>query len=134
KIHLEKQFGARQPAGGVGKALLFGIPAALLGTAIYYAIMAFTGYEFALVAILIGWMVGKAVHKGSGGRGGRRYQIIAVILTYISICSTYIPGILKGIESISQEESSGGPKGDKASFLKGNGFGATEAEADVQVF
>jgi hypothetical protein len=35
--------------------------------------------------------VGKAVRAGSGDRGGRKYQLLAALLTYASIVSTYVP-------------------------------------------
>jgi hypothetical protein len=88
----------------VGKALAFGIPTAALGAGIYYAISALTGYEFGLIAILIGWMVGAVVRKGSGYRGGLPYQIIAVLLTYMAICATYVPYIIAGIKESMKEE------------------------------
>jgi hypothetical protein len=77
------------------RALLFGLGAAIVGAGIYYAILAATGYELGLVAILVGWMVGVAVHKGSHGAGGWAYQTLAVGLTYLAIVSTYIPFIFK---------------------------------------
>jgi hypothetical protein len=80
------------------KASGLGFGAALLGAAIYYAILALTGYEVGLVAILVGWLVGRAVHHGAGGRGGWAYQALAVGLTYFAIVSTYIPMIVKGLK------------------------------------
>jgi hypothetical protein len=40
--------------------------------------------------------VGKAVRTGSRGRGGRRFQWLAVALTYLAIATTYVPFVLKG--------------------------------------
>jgi len=80
------------------KASGLGFGAALLGAGIYYAILAATGYEVGLVAILVGWLVGRAVHHGAGGRGGWAYQTLAVGLTYFAIVSTYIPMIVKGLK------------------------------------
>ena len=62
-------------------AAIFGLGAALAGAAIYYAVIAITHFEIGLVAILIGYMVGYAVRKGAGGRGGLRFQILAALLT-----------------------------------------------------
>ena len=67
----------------------------MLGAGIYYAILAATGYEIGLVAILVGWLVGLAVQKGSNGVGGWAYQTLAVGLTYLAIVSTYVPFIFK---------------------------------------
>jgi hypothetical protein len=79
----------------LARALWRGLGAAVIGAAIYYAILAATGYEVGLVAILVGYLVGRAVNKGSRGIGGLRYQILAVALTYCAIVSTYVPLIIR---------------------------------------
>ena len=85
-------------AGGrFGRAALYGTGAALLGTLVWYAIRKATGYEIGLVAIGIGILVGVAVKKGSGGLGGKRYQALAMALTYASIALANLPGILEGL-------------------------------------
>jgi hypothetical protein len=68
-----------------------GLLAAIGGSVVYFVIAALTGYEFGLVAIAVGFCVGKAVNKGSRGRGGWAYQTLAIVLTYFAIVSTYIP-------------------------------------------
>ncbi|HEX8361892.1 MAG TPA: hypothetical protein VF613_17365 [Longimicrobium sp.] len=80
--------------GGFAKALAFGIGAAVAGFVVYFAILKVTGYELSLVSILVGFMVGRAVSEGSGGRGGKRYQALAMGLTYLSITATYVPMIM----------------------------------------
>jgi hypothetical protein len=67
----------------------------LAGTAIYFAVLALSGYEIGWIAVVVGWLVGKAVHKGSRGLGGRKLQWIAVVLTYFSIVGSYVPLIVK---------------------------------------
>jgi hypothetical protein len=91
-----------QLTGGSGsarfaKAVGFGLLAAAAGSAVYYAILALTGYEIGLVAIAVGFLVGRGVNRGSQGRGGRSYQVLAVGLTYFAIVTTYIPFIVKAI-------------------------------------
>jgi hypothetical protein len=74
--------------GGFGrflKATVFGLGGGLAGGAIYTAVLALLHINFALITILIGWFVGKTVRQGSGGRGGVGYQILAVVLTYLTI-------------------------------------------------
>lgn len=82
-------------SGNLMQAFLYGLGAAVLGSLIFYAVSALTGYQFGLIAVVVGWLVGKAVRKGSGGLGGRRYQIMAVLLTYASVASTHVPAITK---------------------------------------
>ena len=82
--------------GPLVRAGLFGLAAAVAGAAIYYAVIAITKFEIGLVAILIGYMVGYMVHKGAGGRGGRRFQVLAVVLTYWAVGLAYTPLAFKG--------------------------------------
>jgi hypothetical protein len=79
------------------RACAAGVAAALAGAILYYAILAITGYEFGLIAIVVGLMVGKAVNWGGGGRGGWRYQTVAIGLTYLAIASAYIPPLFDAI-------------------------------------
>ena len=85
-------------SGRFFRAVLAGSGAAVVGAGIYYAVLALTGYEFALVAILVGLMVGFAVNWGSHGRGGWAYQTLAVVLTYAAIVSTYVPFVFEAWE------------------------------------
>src|SRR5438045_3014309 len=41
------------------RASAYGLGGAILGAGIYYAILAITGYELGLVAIAVGWLVGR---------------------------------------------------------------------------
>jgi hypothetical protein len=95
RYRVEQQVESGAGAGGFGRAALAGLGAAAVGSGLYYGVRALTGYEIGLVAILVGFMVGKAVRWGTLGRGGRGYQVLAVFLTYMSISSTYLPVILK---------------------------------------
>src|SRR5512138_2866718 len=67
-----------------------GLLAAIAGAIIYFAVAKITGYEIGLVSIVVGLLVGKAVRKGARGRGGWRYQALAVLLCYLSIASSYL--------------------------------------------
>lgn len=64
--------GTGSSGGRFMRALLLGVGAAAIGAIVYGLWMHFTKSEFALVTIAIGWFVGKAVRKGSGGLGGNR--------------------------------------------------------------
>jgi DNA-directed RNA polymerase subunit RPC12/RpoP len=92
------------PAGSklrrVSAAVGLGALAAFGGSILYFAVAAITGREFGLVAIVVGFMVGKAVRKGSRGRGGWAYQTLAVSLTYLAIVSTYVPLIAKEFQNM----------------------------------
>jgi Flp pilus assembly protein TadB len=73
------------------KAGLFGLVAAILGAILYYAVIAITDFEIGVVAIAIGYMVGWAIRKATANRGGRRYQVLALVLTYWAVGLAYTP-------------------------------------------
>lgn len=77
--------------GRFARAALYGVGGMLAGAAIWYAIAKLANLEIGLIAILLGWLVGKGVFAGSGKRGGRRYQVMAVVLTYMGIGLAYVP-------------------------------------------
>jgi hypothetical protein len=83
-------------AGALFKAFLLGGIAAVLGAGVYYGVIALTNFEIGIVAIVIGFMVGWAVRKGASG-GGRRFQILAVVMTYFAVGLAYTPLMLKGV-------------------------------------
>jgi hypothetical protein len=76
------------------RALLFGIAAAIVGLAGYAAFTIATSLYVGYVALGVGYIVAKAMKAGSGGVGGRPYQIAAVILTYLAIALAEIPIVL----------------------------------------
>jgi hypothetical protein len=43
--------------------------------------------------------VGLGVRHGSGGRGGRGFQVLAVVLTYFWITANYVPDIIQAVVS-----------------------------------
>ena len=94
----------RTSSSGSGRLLTaaaYGLGAAVAGSALYFGILWITGgWELSLIAIVVGWMVGKAVMVGSENRGGVAYQLLAVFLTYCSIASSFMPLILRGVENL----------------------------------
>ena len=73
------------------RGLLFGIGGAILGIIIYAGFGILTGLMLGYISLAVGWIVGKAIMKGTNGIGGRRYQIAAVILTYAAVSLSAIP-------------------------------------------
>ena len=77
------------------RAAAFGLGAGIFGAIIYYGVIALLNLEIGIVAILIGYMVGYATRTGARGRGGRRFQVLAVALTYASVAMAYTPVVVK---------------------------------------
>jgi hypothetical protein len=106
---------------GLVKAVGAGVLAGIGGALVYYAVLAFTGYEIGLIAVLVGFVVGGAVRWGSGGRGGASHQAIAVVITYLAIVSTYVPFMIAGVreeatkQHAAAEQAAAGKSGPAAS-------------------
>lgn len=109
KIQADTQ--ARRPVPWL-RVALYGAGAALAGC-ILYAIPLAMGFQIGIVALAVGWMVGKAVRSGSYGVGGRPQQILAVALTYFAISVSVIPaGIFIGVKHAvaAKKSAAGAPK------------------------
>jgi len=103
---LERDLQKRPTAAHLFRAFLFGSGAALLGAALYYGVTKVTGYEIGLVSMAVGILVGRAVHKGGGQRGGRAFQLMAVTLAYLAMAGSYVPFVIEGIIDASAAEAS----------------------------
>jgi hypothetical protein len=89
------QTGQQAPAPvSLARAFLYGAGAAVAGSILYAAVAILLNLEIGIIAIVVGFMVGKAIRHASNGLGGRPQQILAVVLTYFSITSSYIPVFL----------------------------------------
>jgi hypothetical protein len=89
---------AKPVPGATVRATVFGSGAAIAGSLIFYAVAkAMDGMQYGIVGIVVGVLVGVAVRRGSGNRGGGRFQAIAIALTYLSIASSNVPTILDGV-------------------------------------
>jgi len=59
--------------------------------AVYAGFTIVTHLYLGYVAVFVGWLVGKAMLKGSKGVGGPSYQRTAALLTYLSISLAAVP-------------------------------------------
>jgi hypothetical protein len=75
------------------RAVVYGAGAALAGC-ILYAIVLMMGVQIGIVALLVGYMVGKAIRRATYGVGGRPQQILAVALTYFAISTSFVPAMI----------------------------------------
>jgi hypothetical protein len=134
RYNIESAHAGGSAAGRLLRAAGAGFVAAILGAALYYVISALSGYEFGLIAIVVGYGVGAAVRWGSNGRGGWVYQTLAIVLTYLAIVSTYIPPIITELSKASETESAttgAQQSSDSAQTLEATPAG-TQQEADTE--
>lgn len=73
------------------RAILFGIGGFAVGMALYAGFVIATGISIGYLALAVGWIIGKAMMAGSNNVGGRRYQIVAVLLTYAAVSIASVP-------------------------------------------
>jgi len=82
------------------RGLLFGLGGFLFAFIAYSAVgIVLQGWTIGYLSLAVGWIVGKAMMMGSGGVGGRRYQMLAVLLTYAAVSMAAIPITLVAMRS-----------------------------------
>jgi hypothetical protein len=77
--------------GNFFRGLIFGIGAAILGLIFYSAFEIATGWIIGYLSLAVGYIIAKAMMKGSGGFGGRKFQIAAALLTYGAVSLSAVP-------------------------------------------
>jgi hypothetical protein len=85
------EFAPTDSHAAFGRAVAFGIGGAIAGFAVYVCFALVTGLVIGWVSLAVGFIVGKAMHFGSRGVGGRRYQITAALLTYLAVSMSAVP-------------------------------------------
>ena len=74
-----------------------GLAAAIAGAAVWWGVRTLIHLEAGIISIGIGIAVAKAIKWGTFGRGGRAYQVLAVLLTYVAVALNYTPDVYKGL-------------------------------------
>ena len=90
-------FARSQSAAAFGKAALLGGLAALGCGAAYAVFVGVVHAQMSLITIGIAYAVATAIRRGSGGLGGVRFQVLAVVLTYVASTMGYLPAILSAL-------------------------------------
>lgn len=85
---------SKQDAGasnGVARAIGYGLGVAAIGALVDYLLAKMTGSDMPVFVILVAFAAGVAVRKASGGSGGRKFQVIALVMAYIAMGAAYMP-------------------------------------------
>lgn len=93
---VEEEWNRGSAAARLGKAVGLGVLAMIGCSVLWYIVLKLTDSQWGILAVVVGLVVGGAVRKGSNGRGGWRYQALAIVLTYTAIVSSYVPYIIEG--------------------------------------
>src|SRR4051794_5677473 len=76
-----------------------GLGASILGAIAWWSVRKLVHLEIGIISIGIAIAVAKAIRWGTFGRGGRAYQILAVLLTYTAVALNYTPDVMEGLMS-----------------------------------
>lgn len=104
----------------MGRAVLYGTGAAIAGM-IGVAILLSIFNAFRIIsAIGVAFLVAKAIGKATGNYGGRRYQVLAVTLTYLALGLAMLMPVFRAARELAhvkvppRVESRYGPAGERA--------------------
>ena len=81
------------------QAVLYGVVAAVIGSIAYAAFTIATHIQIGYLAVGIGYLVGKAMLHATHGLGGRKYQVVSAVLTYLAVSMAAVPEILWSMHS-----------------------------------
>jgi hypothetical protein len=88
------------------RGLFYGVGGAVAGLILYSTFAIVTGLLIGFVSLAVGYIVAKSMMKGSGGFGGRRYQVAAALLTYAAVSMSAVPiGISQVIKAKKAEQA-----------------------------
>jgi hypothetical protein len=95
--------------GNLRRALLFGFMVAAVLACLWFLAASASGRPLSPIALLAGVVVGLAVHQGSGGCGGLRYQVIAMLLVYVAFVVRFVPPVWGGMADAIKQEHAAAP-------------------------
>ena len=110
---VETEWNRGGSAGRFGKALALGVLAMIACSIVWYLVLKATDSQWGILAVVVGFVIGGAVRKGSNGRGGWRYQTLAIFLTYTAIVSSYVPFIIQEVREHNAQVTKATPPTDK---------------------
>lgn len=103
---VEEEWNRGGAAGRMSKAVGLGVLAMIGCSLLWYLVLKLTDSQWGILAVVVGLVVGGAVRKGSNGRGGWRYQALAIFLTYTAIVSSYVPYVVEGVRERAAQTAS----------------------------
>ena len=85
--------------GSMHRATLYGLGAAVGAGLGLGLILVLFGFARVLLFAGVGWLVATAINKATGAYGARRYQFLAVGMTYLALCiGTFTPWVKTFLE------------------------------------
>jgi hypothetical protein len=121
--------------GAMGRAVLYGTGAALAGMIGVALLLTFVGAFRIIASIGVAFLVAKAIGNATGHYGGRRYQILAVSLTYVALGLAMLMPVFRAAREMSKvtapprSAARFGPAGEQAELRDELNSQATFADA-----
>lgn len=106
--------------GSMARAVLYGTGAAFLGMVGVSLLLMFIGAFRIIASLGVAYLVAKAIGKATADYGGRRYQILAVSLTYVALGLAMLMPVFRAAREMSRvtapprSEARAGPAGEMA--------------------
>jgi hypothetical protein len=123
-------------SGAMGRAVLYGTGAAFAGMVGVSLLLTFVGAFRIIASIGVAFMVAKAIGNATGHYGGRRYQILAVSLTYLALGLAMLTPVFRAAREMSRvtapprSAARFGPAGEQAELRDELNSQAAVADAD----
>jgi hypothetical protein len=89
-------------AGAMGRAVLYGTGAAVAGMIGVALLLTFVGAFRIIASIGVAFIVAKAIGNATGHYGGRRYQVLAVSLTYVALGLAMLMPVFRAAREMSK--------------------------------
>ena len=107
-------------SAAMGRAVLYGSGAAFAGMLAVGLLLMFVGAFRIVASVGVAYMVAKAIGNATAHYGGRRYQVLAVSLTYAALGLAMLFPVFRAVRELSKvkaparQEARFGPAGEKA--------------------
>lgn len=106
----------------MGRAILYGTGAAIAGMIGVAILLSLVGAFRIISALGVAWLVATAIGKATGNYGGRRYQVLAVTLTYLALGLAMLMPVFRAARELAHVktppklEARYGPAGEQAAI------------------
>jgi hypothetical protein len=117
----------------MGRAILYGTGAAFAGMLGVALLLMFIGAFRIVASIGVAYLIAKAIGSATANYGGRRYQILAVSLTYLALGLAMLMPVFRAARQMSKvtapprSEARFGPAGERAEIADEMNMQATPA-------
>ena len=107
---IERELQAETENPNVIFAVLAGLAAAVVGTLVWYGVVAITEYQLGFIAVGVGWLIGMGVAFGAGRKRGPVLQGISVAITLAAlVVSQYLIVRHFAVELLAEDGITGFP-------------------------